>query len=224
MNTPAHLILGLAAFGKPGRPRMTAAALAGGLIPDLSLSLLAGGSLAVGTPAETVFRERYCSDLWQGILAVENSVFVWGAVPALGLRTSRAWVVALAGAGLLHLACDLPLHHDDGRAHFRPVWDAICASPYSCWDVAHGAGWIAPLEVARCAMAAIRLRRRRAPAGMQVLLATVWRRSCRSAGSGRSSPPRRAGRRRGSGGAAAHGRPPPSAGPSRPRSAPRGAP
>lgn len=41
MNTPAHLIIGLAAFGKPGAPRVTAAALAGAMIPDLSLYLLA---------------------------------------------------------------------------------------------------------------------------------------------------------------------------------------
>ncbi|WP_328795072.1 hypothetical protein [Jannaschia marina] len=43
MNTPAHLIIGLAAFGKPGRPRVTAAALCGALLPDLSLYLMAGG-------------------------------------------------------------------------------------------------------------------------------------------------------------------------------------
>ena len=147
MNTPAHLILGLAVFGKPGRPRVTAAALAGALIPDLSLYLLAGGSLAAGIPAETVFREMYYSDLWQGIFAVDNSVFVWGAVLALGLWLGRAWVVALAGAALLHLACDLPLHHDDGRAHFWPLTDWVFASPVSYWDRAHGAGWVAPLEV-----------------------------------------------------------------------------
>lgn len=47
MNTPAHLIFGLVAFGKPGAPKVTAAALAGALIPDLSLYLMAGWHLIV---------------------------------------------------------------------------------------------------------------------------------------------------------------------------------
>ncbi|MGB3555552.1 MAG: cobalamin biosynthesis protein CobQ [Jannaschia sp.] len=147
MNTPAHLLIGLAVFGKPGRPRVTGAALAGALLPDLSLYLLAGGALAAGIPAETVFGQLYYSDLWQGVFAVDNSVFVWGALLGLGVWLRRAWIVALAGAGLLHLACDLPLHHDDGRAHFWPLTDWVFASPLSYWDRAHGAAWIAPAEL-----------------------------------------------------------------------------
>ena len=57
MNTPAHLIIGLAAFGKPGRPVVTGAALAGALLPDLSLYLLTGWHMwVVGTTAEIIFR------------------------------------------------------------------------------------------------------------------------------------------------------------------------
>lgn len=51
VNTPAHLLLGLAAFGRPGDRRVSGAALAGALVPDLSLYLLAGGALATGVPA-----------------------------------------------------------------------------------------------------------------------------------------------------------------------------
>jgi len=47
MNTPAHLIFGLAAFGDPARKAVTAAALAGALIPDASLYLMAGAHLLV---------------------------------------------------------------------------------------------------------------------------------------------------------------------------------
>ncbi|MFO6464171.1 cobalamin biosynthesis protein CobQ [Jannaschia sp. KMU-145] len=147
MNTPAHLIIGLAAFGKPGRPRVTAAALVGALIPDLSLYLLAGGALAWGIPAERVFGELYYSPEWQAVFAVDNSVFVWGLLLVLGLWRGLPWLIAGAGAGLLHLALDFPLHHDDGRAHFWPLTDWIFASPFSYWDGNHHAGWIAPLEV-----------------------------------------------------------------------------
>jgi hypothetical protein len=123
-------------------------------VPDLSLYVLAGGALALGTPPETVFGELYFSDAWQTVFAVDNSVFVWGAVLALGLRLRRAWIVALGAAALLHLAGDLPLHHDDGRPHFWPLTDWVYASPVSYWDVRRGAGWVAPAETALALAAA----------------------------------------------------------------------
>ncbi len=47
MNTPAHLILGAAVFGKPGKRFMTASAVLGALAPDVSLYVMAGRSLIV---------------------------------------------------------------------------------------------------------------------------------------------------------------------------------
>lgn len=147
MNTPAHLIIGLAAFGKPGRPRVTAAALAGALLPDLSLYAMTAGALALGHSPRRIFDEFYFSDAWQSVFRIDNSVPLWLVVLGLGLWLRRGWVVALAGAALLHIASDLPLHHDDGRAHFWPFTDWVFASPFSYWDARRGAGWIAPLEV-----------------------------------------------------------------------------
>ena len=69
-------------------------------------------------------------------------------------------LIALAGAGLLHLALDFPLHHDDARRHFWPVSDWVFVSPYSYWDRAHHGGTIATIEIV------ISL----------VLLAVLWRR------------------------------------------------
>ncbi len=148
MNTPAHLILGLAAFGRSGQPRVTAAAIAGALIPDLSLYVLAGGALGIGIPAQRVFDELYFSPAWQTIFAIDNSAFLWAFVLALGIWLKRTWVIALGGAALLHIACDLPLHAGDGRPHFWPISDWVYDSPLSYWDVTHHAGWIAPTEVA----------------------------------------------------------------------------
>lgn len=160
MNTPAHLIVGLAAFGKPGQPRVTAAALAGALLPDLSLYLLAGGALGLGIPAERVFGQLYFSDAWQAVFAVDNSVFVWGAVLGLGLWLQRAWIAALAGAGLLHVVLDFPLHAGDGRPHFWPASDWVFHSPFSYWDGAHHAGLFGPLEILLCAGLSLWLWRR----------------------------------------------------------------
>lgn len=148
MNTPAHLIFGLAAFGRPGRPALSAAALAGALVPDASLYLLAGFELARGTPARTVFGELYRSDLWQGVFAIDNSVPLWAALLAVALVLRRGWLAAFSGAALLHLALDLPLHNDDARRHFWPLTDWVFASPVSYWDPAHHARIAAPLETA----------------------------------------------------------------------------
>ena len=148
MNTPAHLILGLAAFGKPGQTGLCVAALAGGLLPDLSLYLLAGGALAVGVPAERVFGELYFSEAWQTVFAIDNSAPLWLGLLAVALWRRSGWGVALTGSALLHLATDLPLHNDDGRPHFWPLTDWVFESPLSYWDVDHHAGWVAPGEIA----------------------------------------------------------------------------
>ncbi|MDC0739674.1 cobalamin biosynthesis protein CobQ [Cognatishimia sp. SS12] len=158
MNTPAHLLLGWAAFGRRGAPRHEWAALAGALAPDLSLYLLAGGSIFVlGIPPSVVFRDLYYSDLWQGIFAVDNSFVVWGLLLLVAVWRQARWGVAFAGAGLLHLALDFPLHHDDGRAHFWPLSDWIFASPVSYWDRAHHAAIVGPIEAMLCLLCAILL-------------------------------------------------------------------
>jgi len=152
MNTPAHLIFGFALFGRPGAPKVTASAIAGALLPDLSLYVLAGTSLMVlGIPGERVFNELYFSNAWQTVFAIDNSFILWGVLVLVGLGTGNVMLRAFSGAGVLHLATDFALHHDDGRPHFWPVSDWVFQSPVSYWDSAHHAGVIAPLEGLACA-------------------------------------------------------------------------
>ncbi|MEQ6248579.1 cobalamin biosynthesis protein CobQ [Sulfitobacter sp. HNIBRBA3233] len=158
MNTPAHLLLGTAVFGRGGDRRVIAAAMAGSLLPDLSLYLLAGGALYVfGYAPEIVFRELYYSDAWQTVFAIDNSFILWGLLLAVALIRRSPILIAFAGAGVLHLALDFPLHHDDARAHFWPVSDWVFRSPFSYWDPAQGAGWVSPVEVVLSAVAAVRI-------------------------------------------------------------------
>jgi len=156
MNTPAHLIFGFAAFGRPGHPRVTAAAICGALLPDLSLYLLAGTALFVlGIPGERVFNELYFSNAWQTVFAIDNSFLLWGGVFGVALFLGHTVLRAFSGAGLLHIATDFALHHDDGRAHFWPLSDWRFESPVSYWDSAHHAGLVAPLEGLVCALLAL---------------------------------------------------------------------
>lgn len=156
MNTPAHLILGSAAFSKSGDRRVIWAGMAGGMLPDLSLYLMGSVSLfLLQIPPRRVFNELYFSDAWQTVFAIDNSFLLWGACLALALLWKRAWAIALCGAALLHVALDFPLHHDDGRPHFWPVSWWVFESPFSYWDKEHGAGMIAPLEAGLATAAAV---------------------------------------------------------------------
>lgn len=153
MNTPAHLIFAAAAFARPGAPTRTWAALCGALAPDLSLYLMATWSLYVmGLAPNFVFDTLYFSDAWQAVFRVDNSFLVWGALLAfLRWRGSAAGAVFAASA-LLHLAFDLPLHHDDGRPHFWPLSSWVYESPVSYWDRQHYGEVIGLIEMAVCAL------------------------------------------------------------------------
>jgi hypothetical protein len=174
MNTPAHLLLGVAVMGRTGQARLIWAALVGALLPDVSLYVLAGVSLhLLNIPASVVFSELYYSDRWQAIFAIDNSFLVWGALAGAAIWRRSGWAMALTGAALLHLCFDLPLHHDDGRAHFWPLTGWVFESPVSYWDPRHGAVWVAPLEAALAAVAAIGIWRLRAGVTVSALAALL---------------------------------------------------
>ena len=135
MNTPSHLLLGVAVFGRSGHGKITAAALLGGLAPDISLYVMSAWAMLVqNVPPEVVFREYYFSAEWMRVFAWDNSFILWGGLFGVGLWCKRAWVIAFAGAGLLHLATDFTLHHYDARPHFWPLSSWVFHSPVSYWD------------------------------------------------------------------------------------------
>lgn len=174
MNTPAHLLIGAAVFGRPATSRILAAAFAGAMLPDLSLYVMAGVSLIIlDIPPQIVFGELYFSRAWQTVFAIDNSVFVWGGLLAFALWRRSTWAIALCGAALLHLALDFPLHHDDGRAHFWPATSWIFESPLSYWDRNHGAGWLAPIEAGLACVGTWVLWRRGLPVWALVLCAVL---------------------------------------------------
>ena len=174
MNTPAHLIFGMTVFGKAGRPAVTGAALAGAMIPDLSLYLMAGWHLQVlGTAPDVVFGALYFSDAWQSIFRIDNSMILWGIALVLGVMWRSPVMIALCGAALLHLGLDFLLHHDDGRAHFWPITDWIFMSPVSYWDGDHYGNIVGPLEIAASLLCCVLLWRRFTGKGLRVLIVAL---------------------------------------------------
>ena len=148
MNTPAHILLGAAVFGRNRGLWVMGAAMAGSAAPDLSLYVLAGTSLfLLGLSPETVFGTLYYSDAWQTVFAVDNSFFVWGLLLGIALWRKSSWGIAFCAAALLHIGLDFPLHHNDGRPHFWPLSDWVFQSPISYWDPRQGGLWVGPLSV-----------------------------------------------------------------------------
>lgn len=161
MNTPAHLLLGVALFGRKEVPRSGWAAALGSLVPDLSLYLMAGAALfALQIPPERVFGELYFSDAWQTVFAIDNSFVIWGMILLVAVWFRNSLAIAFAGGGLVHMATDFPLHNDDARPHFWPLTDWVFASPLSYWDSGHHAAAVVPVLVCVAMASAIVIWRR----------------------------------------------------------------
>lgn len=171
MNTPAHLIFGMAAFGKADAGKVTLAALIGSLLPDLSLYLLAGVHLLIlGTDPNVVFGQLYFSDLWQTIFRIDNSFILWGIALGVAIALRSAWAIALCGGALLHIGLDFPLHHDDGRAHFWPITDWIFQSPVSYWDPDHYGGIVGSIETMLALVLCVWLWRRHTSVKIRIVI------------------------------------------------------
>ena len=148
MNTPAHLIFGAAAFGRPGRKYVTTVAVLGSLAPDISLYVMAGWAIFIaGIDPGVVFGQMYFSDWWQGVFALDNSFVLWGVLLGWSVWAHRPLAKVFALAGLMHLAFDFALHNDDARVMFWPLSDWGFRSPFSYWDVRHFGLIIGPVEL-----------------------------------------------------------------------------
>lgn len=154
---------------------MLLAALAGALLPDLSLYLLAGISLFIlQIPPDVVFDELYFSPAWQTIFGIDNSFLIWGAILGLALwRQAPVWI-AFAAAGLIHLATDFAMHNDDARMHLWPLTDWRFESPVSYWDSRHYAAWLVPFTITAAAISAVALFRRYRHWGLRILWAGLF--------------------------------------------------
>ena len=148
MNTPAHIIFGAAAFAHPNKPKLTMAAIIGGLIPDLSLYLMVFWSYFVlGNNPDYIFNVQYYSLKWQSIFAIDNSFFVWAIILYFSILIQKNWLKAFASSAFLHLSLDFLLHSQDARRQLWPLSDWVFISPLSYWDKNHYGHVIGGLEI-----------------------------------------------------------------------------
>lgn len=147
MNTPSHILIGAAFFGRPSNPYVTLGALAGGLAPDIPMFVMVLWSTQVlGLPDQEVFGRLYFSAGWQAVFSIDHGFFVWSAMFAVAIWGGLAVLRAFAGAALLHAVADFLTHHDDARRQFWPLTEWVFRSPVSYWDPRHYGPAFAVLE------------------------------------------------------------------------------
>lgn len=174
MNTPAHIVIGLALLGS-GRGRGFGRwIVAGSLLPDLPMfGFYLWQKFALATPERVIWGSTYFEPGWQSFFDLFNSI----PIVLIGLAIAsytRFWPVIFLAAGMLvHFALDLPLHHDDGHRHFYPLSMWRFESPVSYWDPAHGGRFGAGLEVACVALASLTLFRRVQGLAVRVVLVAL---------------------------------------------------
>src|SRR3954467_14938716 len=111
--------MGMAAVGPRKAPGLTVAAALGGLLPDVpAILMVLWASRVEGYGPGMIFGNLYFSPSWQALLAPWHSVPLWGLVLALGIYLRSPVLKAFASSGLLHQACDFPVHADDPHRHF----------------------------------------------------------------------------------------------------------
>ena len=158
MNTPSHMLIGAAVFGRQLVPATLAAALAGGLAPDLPMfAMVLWATRVAGLPEQEVFSTLFFSDTWQAVFAVDHGLLIWGAVLGLAIWRRNLILRCFAGAGSLHAVADFLTHHDDARRQFWPVSEWVLRSPVSYWDARYYGNTFGVFEVALVVMLAILL-------------------------------------------------------------------
>jgi LexA-binding, inner membrane-associated putative hydrolase len=136
MNTQTHALMGAALLGSAQSLSNTWAAVAGGLAPDVPMIVMVASARWIGGKSgREIFGTLYFLPLWTLALTL-----------ALALGWSSAAV--FAASGLLHIALDFFLHHDDAHRQFWPLSNWRFASPVSYWDTRHYGALFRPFELA----------------------------------------------------------------------------
>lgn len=149
MMTPSHVLISCGLLARQGKPWRNLAAAAGGLLPDVPMfALFAWDRLVEGLPEHVIWGERYWSDDWQIPVAISHSIPIYAVVLALGLWWRSEIVKVYALSTFLHIACDLPVHHDDAHMHLWPLSRWRFISPVSYWDPSYHGALMSKIELA----------------------------------------------------------------------------
>ncbi len=148
MNTPAHVVLNALVLGR-GRWRGAWLPItAGALMPDLPMfAFYIYQRCVLGTPEAFIWSDVYFQPNWQLLFDLFNSLPLLCLAALVSWRARAPRLLALFASMALHCLADLPVHHDDAHAHFRPISDWKFESPVSYWDSEHHGRLFAAVEI-----------------------------------------------------------------------------
>ncbi len=161
MMTPTHLLLSCGLLTRKHSRLNNLAVVAGGVLPDAPMfALFAWDRFVLRLPEETIWSERYWTDVWQIPAAIGHSVPLFAIVVAAGLAL-RLDVLKLFGlSALLHAVADFFTHNNDAHMQLWPLTRWKFESPVSYWDPRHFGGIMLFIEFGLMALMLVILWRR----------------------------------------------------------------
>lgn len=149
MMTTTHALISCGLLARPNNRARNWAAGLGSVLPDAPMLVLYAIDRVVnGLPEDVIWGQRYWTDAWQIPVAISHSIPL--AVAAMVIaQIYRSEIVRIFSISvLLHIACDMPVHHDDAHMHFWPLsrWKFI--SPFSYWDRRYYGSIVSLIELA----------------------------------------------------------------------------
>jgi len=148
MNTPAHVVINLLCIGRPDRAWILTPVIVGAILPDAPMFVFYFVEKVIRrTPEFVIWRQSYFQPAWQNFIDCINSLplMLIGLSIAIWLGSQAGKL--LFGSMILHVAGDLPLHHDDAHRHFFPFSNWRFISPVSYWDSRHYGDIVSALEI-----------------------------------------------------------------------------
>ena len=139
MNTPSHIAASLLVWRDEKDWLPISAIVVGGLVPDLPMvGFYAYQKLWAGHSESEIWGAGglYFQSNWQLLFDLFNSIPIFIVIAAVCYYFGQNfgyWRCGylLAASALLHMLCDLPVHHDDGHRHILPLSNWKFASPVS---------------------------------------------------------------------------------------------
>jgi hypothetical protein len=136
-------------LSRRGEPAVTAAALLGGLIPDVPLFVpFAYDRFVNGLPEHVIWGERYWSDVWQIPAGLSHSFPLYGLVLVTGLFLRSQVTIIYALSSLLQCIVDFLVHVEDAHMQLLPLSRWAFESPISYWDPRHYGAIVSKVELA----------------------------------------------------------------------------
>lgn len=148
MNTPAHVVVNLLCIGRRDTASTLTPVVAGAILPDAPMFIFYFVEKIIHQkPEMMIWRQSYYQSDWQNFIDFFNSL----PLMLIGLSIA-AWISSKVGmlvfsSMILHVAGDLPLHHDDAHRHFFPFSNWRFISSFSYWDSHHYGNIVSSLEI-----------------------------------------------------------------------------